>query len=86
MLFKSNVHKIHSLIFTLLHSRLRKNSYTTKTIIVLLECVIFSSLVKSIKANDLIITSDGAVTVDTDNRVNWKESMKEIEENKRNKK
>lgn len=86
MLFKSNIHKIHPLIFTLLHSRLRKNSYTTKTIIVLLECVIFSSLVKSIKANDLIITSDGAVTVDTDNRVNWKESMKEIEENKRNKK
>jgi len=38
------------------------------------------------KANDLIITSDGAVTVDTDNRVNWKENMKEIKENKCNKK
>lgn len=55
-----------------------------KTIIVLPECVIFSSLVKSIKANDPIITSDSTVTVDTDNRMNWKENMNEIKENKRN--
>jgi len=49
-------------------------------------CYFLFSLVKSIKVNDLIITSDGAVTVDTDNRVNWKENTKEIKENKRNKK
>lgn len=41
----------------------------------------FFLLAKSEEANDSTITSNGAVTVDTDNKVNWKGNAKEIEKN-----